>query len=144
MHLRWPNFKVCLKTEDEVAWFGELVGIEHPYMVSVEYGLPRDPGTDPWFRRFPLVRVMSPPLEPQWDAPEAAPLPHVYFYEPDIRLSPLCLFDPEAGEWGHSDAIALTTIPWTADWLACYEIWLATGRWRGGGRHPINPTEITA
>jgi hypothetical protein len=28
----------------------------------------------------------------------------------------------------HDDLIALTTVPWAADWLACYEGWLATGR----------------
>jgi hypothetical protein len=52
-----------------------------------------------------------------------------------ITLSPLCLFDPEAEEWSHDDLIAFTTIPWAADWLACYEGWLASGRWYGGGRH---------
>ncbi|CAA7617460.1 hypothetical protein [Magnetospirillum sp. SS-4] len=141
MHLRWPNFEVHKRTTDKVIWIGDLVGIERAYTLWVEYGLPRNPPSDPMFRRFPLVRVVSPRLELQWDAPEEAPLPHVYFSEPDIRLSPLCLFDPAAGEWDHSDTIALTTIPWAADWLACYEIWLATGRWQGGGRHAENPTE---
>src|SRR4029079_18395204 len=85
---------------------------------------------------FPLVRILSPRLVPRFDAAEEAPLPHVYFEEHDITLSPLCLFDPEAGEWSHDDLIAHTTIPWAADWLACYEGWLATDRWLGGGRHP--------
>ncbi|WP_244438191.1 hypothetical protein [Afipia birgiae] len=31
--------------------------------------------------------------------------------------------------------IASTTVPWALDWLACYELWLMTGRWTGGGRH---------
>ncbi len=144
MRLRWPSFEVYRRTDDKIIWLGELVGIERAYVVSVEYGLPRDPMTDPLFRHFPLVRVMSPRLEPQWDAPEEAPLPHVYFWEPDIRLSPLCLFDPATGEWNHFDAVALTTIPWAADWLACYEIWLTTGRWCGGGRHADDPMEKTA
>lgn len=144
MRLRWPNFEVHQQTGDKVIWLGELVGIERSYVVSVEYGLPREAETDPLFRMFPLVRVMSPRLMPQWDAAEEAPLPHVYFQEPDIRYSPLCLFDPAVGEWDHSKSIAMTTIPWAADWLACYEIWLATGRWRGGGRHAADPMEKTA
>ncbi|MYD87819.1 MAG: hypothetical protein F4018_15215 [Acidobacteria bacterium] len=27
-------------------------------------------------------------------------------------------------------------VPWTSEWLACYEIWLATGKWLGGGTTP--------
>lgn len=29
-----------------------------------------------------------------------------------------------------------TIIPWTSEWLFNYEVWLATGEWRGGGMHP--------
>jgi len=32
--------------------------------------------------------------------------------------------------------IADTTVPWTAEWLANYEVWLATGEWHGGGEWP--------
>lgn len=144
MSLRWPNFEVVRQTHDRVIWVGELVGIERAYTVSVDYGLPNDAVTDPQFRQFPIVRVQSPQLELQWDAFEEAPLPHVYFSMPNIWASPLCLFDPAKGEWDHSKSIALTTIPWTADWLACYEIWLATGRWMGGGRHATSLTENVA
>ena len=62
-------------------------------------------------------------------------MPHVYFDDLDLTLSPLCLFDPDKNEWTRNDLIALTTVHWAADWLACYEGWLATGRWYGGGRH---------
>jgi hypothetical protein len=47
----------------------------------------------------------------------------------------LCLFDPSACEWTPCDLLAETTVPWTIDWLACYEGWRATGEWTGGGRH---------
>ncbi|MBP8931241.1 MAG: hypothetical protein KBG46_08165 [Paracoccus sp.] len=40
-----------------------------------------------------------------------------------------------AKEWNPSMSIAKTTVPWAARWLACYELWEATGRWHGGGRH---------
>ena len=32
-----------------------------------------------------------------------------------------------------------TTVPWTAEWLLNYEIWLATGSWYGGGEWPPPP-----
>lgn len=135
MARHWPEFEVASQDADSVIWFGWLVGIERRYRISIEYGLPLDPGNDVMWRRFPLVRVMSPALEPRFDAPEEAPLPHVYFEDNDLTLSPLCLFDPEKNEWTRNDLVALTTVPWAADWLACYEGWLATGRWFGGGRH---------
>lgn len=135
MSRRWPEFEVASQTADSVIWFGWLVGIEQRYRVSVEYGLTHSPETDEMWRRFPLVRVMSPQLEPRFDAIEESPLPHVYFDEADLTLSPLCLFDPDQSEWTRDDLIAFTTVPWAADWLACYEGWLATGRWYGGGRH---------
>ena len=32
--------------------------------------------------------------------------------------------------------IANTTLPWTAEWLFFYELWLVTGEWDGGGHWP--------
>lgn len=84
---------------------------------------------------FPTVRILSPELVIQPCALEEAPLPHVYFDHPDITMAALCLFDPANNEWSHDDLLADTTVPWAADWLACYEGWLVTGRWFGGGRH---------
>jgi hypothetical protein len=59
-------------------------------------------------------------------------LPHVY---PPAENPTLCLFDPRAGEWDGAMPIAETILPWALDWIACYEMWLMTGRWTGGGRH---------
>lgn len=141
MQQHWPGFGLGEETLDKAVWFGSLVGLERAYRVMIEYGLPTRAAPDEMFRRFPLVRVLSPELELRFDGPEEAPLPHVYFRGPDFTLSPLCLFDIEADEWSHDDLIALTTVPWAADWLACYEGWLATGRWLGGGRHARTPEE---
>jgi hypothetical protein len=141
MRQHWPGFAIGEETLDKAVWFGSLAGLERAYRVMIEYGLPMTAAAHEMFRRFPLVRVLSPELELRFDAPEEAPLPHVYFSGPDFTLSPLCLFDVEAGEWSHDDLIALTTVPWAADWLACYEGWLATGRWHGGGRHARTPEE---
>jgi hypothetical protein len=141
MRRHWPVFVLAEERIDKAVWFGSLAGLERKYRLMIEHGLPTETAADEMCRGFPVVRVLSPRLEPRFDASEEAPLPHVYFTPPDITLSPLCLFDVESSEWGHDDLIALTTVPWAADWLACYEGWLATGRWYGGGRHARTPQE---
>jgi hypothetical protein len=130
-----PEFEVAQSFGGCVAWFGPLIGVARNYRVMIEYGpVPVVPDA-PLLDRIPLVRVLNPRLEPNWGAEDESPLPHVFFDQQDITLSPLCLFDPDKHEWSANDLIANTTVPWTVDWLACYEGWLATGRWHGGGRH---------
>ena len=131
----WPLFEPTSGTgPSSVVWFGPLKGLDRPFTLAVEYGLPLK-GSTQRHRFLPIVRVLRPSLILNFDAEEEAPLPHVYFEGPDYHLSPLCLFDPFAREWDASMSIARTTIPWAARWLACYELWEATGRWHGGGRH---------
>lgn len=131
----WPQFEVALGLgPSSVVWFGPLKGLERPFTLSIEYGLPVS-GLVQRHRLFPVVRVLRPSLVLNFDADDEAPLPHVYFEGPNYRLSPLCLFDPMANEWNPSMSIAKTTVPWAARWLACYELWEATARWHGGGRH---------
>jgi hypothetical protein len=73
--------------------------------------------------------------------------PHVHIVEPTLALHPdrghlphvypgneLCLFYP--GEWQHNMLLATTILPWTAEWILHYEVWLVTGEWTGGGYHP--------
>lgn len=70
--------------------------------------------------------VVHPKLERRGDEPP----PHLY---PGERL---CLHLPKAFEWDGSQPIATTIVPWVSEWLAFYELWLATGEWLGGGTHP--------
>lgn len=35
--------------------------------------------------------------------------------------------------------LSTTVVPWTAEWLIHYEVWLATGQWTGGGHAPTAP-----
>lgn len=130
---QWPTIKLLHLEVDRAIWVGDLVGLEQPHRISIDYRLPPSAAVADSY--FPTVRVLSPVLRLQPNAAEEAPLPHVYFESSNPLLSSLCLFDPEAGQWTHDDLIASTTVPWSADWLACYECWLATGRWLGGGRH---------
>ena len=57
--------------------------------------------------------------------PDAHALPHVY---PGDQL---CLYYP--GEWRHDMLLVATVLPWTAEWLIHYKVWLVTGQWTGGG-----------
>lgn len=65
---------------------------------------------------------------------ERPDFPHIYARNKDKGLVKLCLY--YLGEWNPSMKISDTIIPWTIEWLLHYEIWLATGKWNGGGRHP--------
>lgn len=135
MAVRWPEFTPAVGlSSTTIVWYGNLRGLDRAFRVSVEYGLPLV-GSKSLHRVIPVVRVLAPRLIFNFKAKDEAPLPHVYFEGPNYELSPLCLFDPEAGEWNTSMFIADTTVPWAARWLAFYEIWEATGRWYGGGRH---------
>jgi hypothetical protein len=84
---------------------------------------------------IPEVTLIQPEL--QLEHPETGALvPHVYWRDDDPARSTLCLYDPAASQWSPYDFIADTIVPWACEWLACYEGWLATGEWAGGGRHP--------
>jgi hypothetical protein len=72
--------------------------------------------------QHPQVNVVEPRLELH---PGATSLPHVY---PGDEL---CLFYP--GQWRPDTLLSTTILPWTAEWLMHYELWLVTGHWTGGG-----------
>ena len=64
--------------------------------------------------------------------------PVVHILEPEIITAPhrysdrsLCLFYPQDRSWSASSIIALTIVPWTAEWLWLYECWCDTGEWFG-------------
>lgn len=70
---------------------------------------------------------------------EGESLPHVY------SDGTLCLH--LSGEWNEKMYLVDSIVPWTAEWLANYEIWLATGDWNGGGEWPLGrspPDELPA
>ncbi len=69
--------------------------------------------------RYPAVRVLAPYLK----ATENGFLPHTY------DNGTLCLHD--AGQWNATMLTVDTIVPWAAEWLLHYEIWLATGEWFG-------------
>lgn len=48
----------------------------------------------------------------------------------------MCLYYGK--EWSYTMKISETIIPWAAEWIYFFEIWLITGKWCGGGKHPTN------
>lgn len=59
-------------------------------------------------------------------------IPHVYMQKP----TQLCLYLPGTGEWSSKQWIYKTIVPWSVLWLYYFEDWLATGDWKGDGKHP--------
>ena len=123
MKVGWPNLvgRQVDRRLQSARWTGSVRPQYAIYTLDIRYCL----------GGWPEVRIVSPTLVRLPDNSEGE-LPHVY---PPANDPVLCLFDPREGEWTSDMAIADTTVPWSLDWLTCYEHWLMTGRWSGGGRH---------
>lgn len=128
---------VCSRIDDRTAsWQGTLQPYETPYTVRIEHSVPLVIEYRSLLYVQPLVEVVEPALQRQEDA-EEGPLPHVYWRHPRVeRAGPfLCVFDADAREWTLSDPLSRTTVPFALHWLQSYELWLATKKWLGLGRH---------
>jgi hypothetical protein len=107
-----PNADVVLKPHS-LRWTGQVQpsDLSRAYAIRIDYER----------RHYPVVRVLAPDLV----ATEAGFLPHTY------DDGTLCLHD--VGQWNEAMLIVDTIIPWTAEWLLHYEMWVATGEWFGDG-----------
>lgn len=81
--------------------------------------------------RSPELLVVDPSLE---QLAAGKTIPHVYPHKG--RGTKLCLWWPPGREWLPQMSLATTYIPWAAEWLHFFEVWLLTGVWEGGGKHP--------
>jgi len=111
---------ICSIIHNCLTWEADLTPspLSKTYKVQVKYKL----------KKSPDILVLKPKLV----VPEGKRLPHTYSGER------LCLYYPRIGEWRGDMLIVKTIIPWISEWLVNYEIWLVTGTWCGGGRHPIS------
>ncbi len=127
MRRLWPAFPVSSIRRDagSARWIGKIQPQFTAFIIEIRY---RVGGS-------PEVRVVEPELVRLAGNSEGE-LPHVY---PPANNPTLCLFDPQADQWDGSMLIAETIVPWALDWIGCYEFWLMTGRWTGGGRHAGQP-----
>lgn len=126
MRRDWPTFALSRREGGNiVVWRGKVKPYNRPYVIEIFYSLDL-------VIAGPVVRVLFPALTRLPGNAEGS-LPHVYDRDTDPVL---CLFDPAKREWDGWKEISRTTVPWSIDWLSCYEFWLMTGEWHGGGRHP--------
>ncbi|TKT60255.1 hypothetical protein YA62_011725 [Agrobacterium sp. LC34] len=122
----WPSFGYRFDVmRDQAVWLGPVTPQNRTYLIEAAYGIDQ-------VLEGPSVRVISPRLTRLPGNAEGS-LPHVYNRDRDPIL---CLFDPAGAQWTGWSLISKTTVPWAIDWLTCYEFWLMTGVWDGGGRHP--------
>ena len=134
MRAAYPNLPVIGRSDRSCIWRGMLRPYKKAFTIEIYYRTPLFPEMFTIAGVQPLVQVLGPVLE-RHPTYEEGPIPHIYENR-DNRLFPfLCLFDPYIPEWGIEDFLSETTVPWTERWLINYEFWLATGLWRGGGRH---------
>jgi hypothetical protein len=123
----WPLFKVhnVDRIRQTVRWRGVFEPQYTRYTIEVRYKLTASPE----------VRILDPVLVRLPNNSEGQ-LPHVY---PPADDPTLCLYDPKTHQWDKTMLIADKIVPWAFDWIVCYELWLITGTWSGGGRHAGNP-----
>ena len=81
--------------------------------------------------RTPVLLVMSPDLQALAGKKK---IPHTYSHVGSGTK--LCLWFPKSQDWIPQMKFGDTYIPWAAEWLYYFEVWLATGEWEGGGAHP--------
>jgi len=110
IHDKFPSFKFRMERTLGI-WTGELQPrkLSPVYTIRITYR--------PNARMAPKVKVLSPKI--------AKNAPHVY------RQGNLCLYWPKDLSWSEQLLLADTIIPWTAQWLAFYELWEETGEWLG-------------
>lgn len=130
----WPRFQVVEQARQFVCWEGPLHPLSQQHDIRISLFRERGRGRGS-YRLSPQVIVLNPALHHRKDDPND-PIPHLYRNRTDPAHPMLCLYRPYTREWHAGCCFADTIVPWTSEWLACYEIWLATGKWLGGGTTP--------
>jgi hypothetical protein len=94
----------------ELTCRGRIQPTEHcpNYRIEIRYA--------PW--NSPEVRVIDPKIKFTQGA-------HMYHNDT------LCLFDWHEQLWQKNWHLHETIVPWAAEWLLYYELWLLTGKWLG-------------
>ncbi|ABA81690.1 hypothetical protein GQF56_21215 [Rhodobacter sphaeroides] len=120
MRAKWPEFRPGVIGSTSISWMGPLRGFQMDYTVLVRWSV----------GQTPKAIVVSPQLRPRVGT-AFIDIPHLILDVENPEDSPLCLFDPEAGEWNDTLSVADTILPWASEWLHNYELWHLDGVWRG-------------
>jgi hypothetical protein len=78
------------------------------YLVRIRYD----------YEKVPRVEILEPPIP-------SSPKIHMY------GCGALCLYDPREMPWERMDNVHEKIIPWIAEWLVYYELYLIYGKWLG-------------
>jgi hypothetical protein len=107
----FPCFR-CRLHKGILTCVGDITPSEHCNTYRIEIRLNRGD--------VPMVRILEPRIPS-----EIYRRVHIY------RNGTLCLFDPRERPWSNRDNLHETVIPWTAEWLVYYELFLISGEWHG-------------
>jgi hypothetical protein len=142
LRAKFPQFRVVSMADMRGIWEGRVRQSDTDYNLRIDYELPPHFALRGPTREFyPRVYVIEPRLRLNPSA-ELGPLPHVWYDKKFEKQPNLCLFHPEKGEWVYGSSIAETTLPDACEWLHNYELWLANGRWYGGGENHETPNQV--
>jgi hypothetical protein len=134
-----PQFRLVAHADWIGVWEGTLRPVCQTYKVRIVYFARRYfPGWDlanPYISIF----VLDPPIGPD-PRGTGDPPQHVYRLGHPPEFPALCVYDPKEDNWMPDEYIVDRIIPWTIKWLFFHEEWVASGEWKGGGRHPELPT----
>ncbi len=112
----FPDSKISRIGEESLVWVHNIIPtpLSNSYKLKVHYR--RNKGVDCCVQEPKLLLAAGQRV-----------LPHVY----STLHQKLCLFYPDGREWNARMLLTETIIPWASEWLLYYEIWLATGVWKG-------------
>lgn len=128
MRRTFPDLKLTRKG-DQAIWEGRITPVGKRYRIRISCGIGLAPSGVLTIVTRPEVDILCPVPVRRPEAP-GEPIPHLEYTErPGSRA--LCLFDSGNGEWHPGIPIA-EMVPWVSEWLLCYEIWHATGKWTCG------------
>jgi hypothetical protein len=115
----FPCFQCHYEKHERLECIGRIIPSLHcpVYEILIRYH----------YGRIPSVSITDPVITP-------SPRFHMY------SDRSLCLYFPDDGRWKISDDVHKKIIPWVAEWLVFYELFLLTGQWLG----PEAPHETPA
>jgi hypothetical protein len=135
LRAKCPQFRLIANAGWIGVWEGTLRPICQTYCIRMQYFSRRV--FDGWTLGNPYisVKVIDPPIGPD-PRGTGEPPQHVYRLGHPPAFPRLCIYDPVDDNWRPDEPIVNRIIPWTIKWLFFHEEWVATGEWKGGGRHP--------
>jgi hypothetical protein len=138
LRAKCPQFRLVAHRGWMGIWEGALTPICQTYRVRLVYFSRRY--FDGWNLDNPYISifVVDPPIGP-YPRRTGEPPQHVYRLGHPPEFPRLCVYDPIDDDWCPTEYIVDRIIPWTIKWLFFHEEWVASGEWKGGGRHPEIP-----